>query len=68
MTRAYSLDVAARVGAVGYQDVVVSQIMAVVFLGDRPGPEQLLGSGLVITSGVILALGVMRPRRSPSEA
>jgi drug/metabolite transporter (DMT)-like permease len=60
MTRAYSLDVAARVGAIGYLDVVVSQLLAVLLLGDRPGAGQLVGSGLVIASGVILALGAVR--------
>jgi len=57
MTRAYSLDRAARVGAIGYSGVVFARAFALPFFGEVPDAVQALGSVLVIGSGVALALG-----------
>lgn len=57
MTRAYSLDRAARVGAIGYSGVVFARALALPFFDEVPNAVQALGSALVIGSGVALALG-----------
>ncbi|MFI5300147.1 MAG: DMT family transporter [Polyangiales bacterium] len=63
MTKAYAFDKAARVGAVGYVSVVLSQVLGAAFLGDRPTTTQLLGACVVILSGVALVAGGARERR-----
>lgn len=64
MTKAYGLDRAARVSAVGYSAVVMSQVFGVLVLHERPGIRQLGGAGLVITSGLILLGGALRENAS----
>jgi drug/metabolite transporter (DMT)-like permease len=71
MTRAYSLDRAARVGAMGYSGVVFARALALPIFGEVPNVLQGLGSLLVIGSGVALALGrgaIARVRRGKIEA
>jgi drug/metabolite transporter (DMT)-like permease len=64
MTRAYGLDKAARVSAVSYSGVVMSQIFGVLMLHESPGVRQLAGAGLVVTSGLFLVGGALRERSS----
>lgn len=64
MTKAYGLDKAARVGAVGYSGLVISQLLGVLFLGERPGLRQLAGAGLVLSSGLVLVGGAVREARA----
>ncbi len=63
MTRAYALDHAARVGTVGYAGVVLTQLLGVLVLDERPGWGQVVGTTLVIVSGVLLALTALRYSR-----
>lgn len=63
MTRAYGLDKAARVSAVGYSAVVISQLFGVLILHERPGVRQLGGAGLVVMSGLFLLSGALRERQ-----
>lgn len=56
MTRAYAHDAAARLGALGYTGTALTQLLAVWVLDESPGPEQLLGTALVMGAGVLLAL------------
>jgi len=60
MTKAYGLDKAARVGAIGYSGVVFAQILGVLVLHEYPGVRQLAGAALVVSSGVFLVLGALR--------
>lgn len=55
LTRAYSLDRAARLAAIGYLGIVFTEILAAIFLDERPSTAQLTGSLLVIGAGVYLA-------------
>ncbi len=57
MTRAYALDEAARVSAMTYTSVVFMRLLAVPAFGEIPNAMQIIGSLLVIASGVVLALG-----------
>jgi drug/metabolite transporter (DMT)-like permease len=59
LTRAYSLDDAARVSAVTYSSVVFVRVLALPVFGEVPNAAQLAGSALVIAAGWLLA----RPRR-----
>lgn len=56
MTRAYSLDRAARVSAIGYSGIVFTRVFALPVFGERPTLVAVAGSVLVIGSGVALAL------------
>jgi drug/metabolite transporter (DMT)-like permease len=56
MTRAYQLGEAARVSAVGYSQIVFARGLAVPVFAELPAPMQILGSVLVIGSGVAAAL------------
>jgi len=56
MTRAYGLDRAARVSALGYSGVVFTRVLGVPAFGEVPDALQALGSLLVIASGVLLSL------------
>ncbi|GAC1352286.1 MAG: hypothetical protein NVSMB1_13650 [Polyangiales bacterium] len=60
MTKAYSLDKAARVGAIGYSGVVISQILGVLVLHEHPTTRQLEGAALVVASGISLVLAALR--------
>jgi drug/metabolite transporter (DMT)-like permease len=57
------LDHAARVGTVGYAGVVLTQLLGVLLLDERPGWGQVVGTSLVIASGVLLALTALRYSR-----
>lgn len=68
LTRAYSLDRAARLAAIGYLGIVFTEILAAVFLDERPSLAQLMGSLLVIGAGVFLAASAWTERSSmPSQ-
>jgi drug/metabolite transporter (DMT)-like permease len=54
MTRAYTIDHAARVSAMTFSSVVFMRVLAVPFFGEIPTLMQLAGSLLVIGSGVLL--------------
>lgn len=64
MTKAYGLDQAARVGAVGYSGLVISQILGVLFLDEHPGIRQVVGAALVLVSGLFLVGGAVRETRA----
>ncbi len=64
MTKAYGLDKAARVSAVGYSGLVISQLLGVLFLGEQPGARQIAGAGLVLASGLVLVSGALREPRA----
>ncbi len=68
MTRAYALDRAARLGALGYLGIVFTQVCSILWLGERPSPAQAGGSLLVIVAGVVLALGAMRDARAAAAS
>jgi drug/metabolite transporter (DMT)-like permease len=53
MTRAYGYDGAARLGALGYTGTALTQILAILFLAETPGPLQILGTTLVIGAGLM---------------
>lgn len=55
MTRAYSLENAARVSGMGYFAVVASAVLGAVVLGERPGPTAMIGMVLVIAGGVLVS-------------
>lgn len=55
MTRAYALDVAARVGGMNYLNIVASLLLAAALFGERPGPLALAGIALILASGSVLA-------------
>lgn len=56
MTRAYSMASAARVSGMSYLTVVVSALLGVVWLGERPAPIAIGGMLLVIAGGVLLTI------------
>jgi drug/metabolite transporter (DMT)-like permease len=56
MTRAYALDQAARVGAVGYLAVVVSALLGALALGEVPDALATIGMLLVIAGGLVTSL------------
>jgi drug/metabolite transporter (DMT)-like permease len=65
MTRAYSLESAARVGGMSYLAVVASAILGAVVLGERPTPTALVGMVLVISGGLVsLARGISSRSRT----
>jgi drug/metabolite transporter (DMT)-like permease len=55
MTRAYTLDNAARVSAITYSGIIFTRLFAVPVFGEVPGWIQIAGSALVIAAGVMLA-------------
>lgn len=57
MTRAYARDSAARVSALSYSCVVFTRVLGAALFGELPGAFQLVGSSLVIASGVSLSFG-----------
>ena len=63
MTRAYGLESAARIGAIGYLDVVLTVLGAVLLLKERPSTTQLVGSALVLSGGLLVVLGAVRDSR-----
>jgi drug/metabolite transporter (DMT)-like permease len=54
MTRAHTLDHAARVSAMTFSSVVFARLLAVPIFGEVPSLTQVAGSLLVIASGVLL--------------
>jgi drug/metabolite transporter (DMT)-like permease len=59
MTRAYSLENAARVGGMSYLAVPVSALFGTHFLDERLGPTTTVGMILVVAGGVLVTT---RPR------
>ena len=59
MTRAYSLENAARVGGMSYLAVPVSALLGTVFLDERLGPTTTIGMILVVAGGILVTT---RPR------
>jgi len=60
MTRAYSLERAARVSGLGYLTVVVSAALGAIALHEWPTPMTLAGMALVITGGLVVTLAGLR--------
>ncbi len=56
MTRAFSLERAARVSGVSYLSVVASAILGAVVLHERPSLGALLGMALVVAGGLVVTL------------
>jgi drug/metabolite transporter (DMT)-like permease len=57
MTRAYSLENAARVSAMSYLGVVTTALLGAILLGERPGPAAIVGMTLVVCGGVLVSMG-----------
>ncbi len=66
MTRAYALEGAARVGAIGYLSVVVSALLGAARLHDRPDALAIGGMALVIVGGMVALFA--RAGKDPPEA
>lgn len=66
LTRAYSLDRAARIASVGYLGIVFTELLAALILDEKPSRAQALGSLLVIGAGLFLAASAWTER--PREA
>jgi drug/metabolite transporter (DMT)-like permease len=64
MTRAYALEKAARLGALGYLGIVFAHLFAALLLGERPRPVEAIGAALIIAAGLALALGALREARA----
>lgn len=64
MTRAYSLEQAARVSAMSYLAVVASALLGALVLGERPPLVAILGMVLVVAGGVVVTFG--KERYSPA--
>ncbi len=60
MTRAYSLDGAARISALSYLGIIFTNIFAIPVFGDIPGFWQLVGTGFVIISGIFITLSARK--------
>ena len=54
MTRAYSLDSAARISALSYLGIIFTNLLAIPIFGDIPGFLQVVGTGFVILSGIFI--------------
>jgi drug/metabolite transporter (DMT)-like permease len=54
MTRAYSLEHAAKVGGMSYLSVVASALLGALAFGEIPGPIAIAGMGLVIGGGLLV--------------
>ena len=66
MTRAYSLERAARVSGVGYLAVVASALLGAAALHEWPTARTSLGMALVIAGGLVVTLlGLREHRRAP---
>ena len=66
LTRAYQLAPATLVSAVGYSAPVMSMVLGVFLFDKIPGTLALMGSGLIIVSGV--ALPFLTVRRSQARS
>ena len=60
MTRAYSLTRAAPLSTLTYLSIVFTYVLAIPIFGERAGGLQLVGAGLVILAGIVLAYDVWR--------
>ncbi len=60
LTRAYTLEAAARVSGMGYLSVVASALLGAIALGERPGALAICGMALVIAGGLIVTF--VRPK------
>jgi drug/metabolite transporter (DMT)-like permease len=67
MTRAYSLHRAAPISALSGLGIVLTYLLAIPALGDRPTLWQMLGSLLVIVAGGVLAMS-SKPTPVPARA
>jgi drug/metabolite transporter (DMT)-like permease len=56
MSRAYSLEKAARVAGMSYLSPVVSALLGAALLEERPGPTAIVGMALVIGAGLVVTL------------
>jgi drug/metabolite transporter (DMT)-like permease len=54
MTRAYSLDRAARVSTLTFLGIVLTHLLAIPIFGERPGWSQAAGAVLVMGAGLLL--------------
>jgi len=63
MTRAYALEMAARVSPFGYLSVVASSLFGAALLGERPDALALGGMALVIAGGIVVAVAGIREQR-----
>ena len=63
MTRAYSLELAARVSPFGYLSVVASSLFGAALLGEKPDAVAVFGMVLVIAAGVVVTLAGLREER-----
>jgi drug/metabolite transporter (DMT)-like permease len=68
MTRAYAIEEAARVGAMGYLSVVASSVLGAIVLGDRPSRLQVLGMALVVAAGLFVTIDASRGGKRPFPA
>jgi drug/metabolite transporter (DMT)-like permease len=62
MTRAYSLDSAARISVLNYLGIIFTNIFAIPVFGGFPGPWQIVGTGLVILSGLFITLSAQKEK------
>jgi drug/metabolite transporter (DMT)-like permease len=65
MTRAYTLERAARVSGMGYLSVVTSAILGAAVLGEHPTLGALGGMALVVAGGLLVTF--MRDTTTPKE-
>ena len=54
LTRAYTLERAARVSGMGYLAVVASALLGAAVLGERPSLAAVVGMALVVTGGLVV--------------
>ena len=68
MTRAYSLEYAARVSPFGYISVLASTVMGGLALHEWPDRLALLGMVLIVSGGLVVSIAAMRDagRRKPN--
>jgi drug/metabolite transporter (DMT)-like permease len=63
MTRAYTLEQAARVSGMSYLSVVASALLGALVLDEVPGPTTILGMTLVIAGGVLITFVRTQPAK-----
>jgi drug/metabolite transporter (DMT)-like permease len=54
LTRAYTLELAARVSGMGYLSVVTSALLGAAVLGERPSVAAVAGMALVVMGGLVV--------------
>ena len=67
MTRAYSMERAARVSGIGYLSVVVSAGLGAMALHEVPGVGALAGIALVIAGGLVVTLAGLRDKKGVAQ-